>query len=84
MQGDFRFARQGTSGFQLFLARVKLCASRVEIWLGEALTVIQVRGTIKVELSFERRLRRQLLAKRPAEPCPRIQMIGCERARRHG
>src|SRR5208337_4959476 len=51
-QRDFRLARQGPSGFQLLLAGIVLRASRIEVGLRNALSVIQMRSPIEVELGF--------------------------------
>ena len=40
-QSDFRLARQGPSGLQLLLAGIVLRASRIEVGLRDALSVIQ-------------------------------------------
>src|SRR5271165_4091599 len=52
VQSDFGLARQSTCGFQLFLACVVLCASGIEVGLRDALSVIQMRSAIEVELGF--------------------------------
>src|SRR5208282_1392097 len=51
-QSDFRLARQRPSGLQLLLAGVMLRTSRIEVGLRNALSVIQMRSAIEVELGF--------------------------------
>src|ERR1017187_3247166 len=51
-QSDFGLARQGPSGFQLLLAGIVLRASGIEVGLRNALSVIQMRSPIEVELGF--------------------------------
>src|ERR1039458_1446751 len=51
-QSDFRLTRQGASGLQLLLAGVVLRASGIEVGLRNALSVIQMRSSIEVELGF--------------------------------
>src|SRR5208282_5684475 len=53
-QSDFRLARQGSSGLQLLLAGIVLRASGIEVRLRNALSVIQMRSPIEVELGFLR------------------------------
>src|SRR5208337_1040000 len=49
-QSDFGFARQGPSRLQLLLAGIVLGASGIEVGLRNALAVVQMRGTIEIEL----------------------------------
>src|ERR1022692_1106031 len=51
-QSDFRLARQGSRGLQLLLAGIVLGTSGIEIGLRKALSVIQMRSAIEVELGF--------------------------------
>src|SRR5208337_951766 len=51
-QSDFRLARQRPSGLQLLLAGVMLRTSRIEVGFRNALSVIQMRSSIEVELGF--------------------------------
>src|SRR5208337_3830728 len=51
-QSDFRLTRKSTSRFQLLLTCIVLRASRIEVGLREALSVIQMRSPIKIELCF--------------------------------
>src|SRR5208283_1748885 len=51
-QSDFRLARQGPSGLQLLIAGIVLRASGIEVGLRNALSVIQMRSAIEVELGF--------------------------------
>src|SRR5208282_2081769 len=51
-QSDFGLARQGPRGLQLLLAGIVLRASRIEVRLRKALSVIQMRSSIEVELCF--------------------------------
>src|ERR1017187_650642 len=51
-QSDFRLARKSTSRFQLLLTGIVLRASGIEVRLGNALSVIQVRSPIEIEFGF--------------------------------